>query len=55
MILCISKGEMPFKMYKKILENFLGRVGTHIFIIVVFFWKKYDFMHFERQNAFQNA
>ena len=32
----------------------LGRVsGTHISII--FFKKKYDFMHFERHFAFQNA
>ena len=30
----------------------LGRVGTHI---LFFLEKKYNFMHFERQNAFQNA
>ena len=31
------------------------RVGTHIFLII-FFWKKiYNFMHFERHVAFQNA
>ena len=29
----------------------LGRVGAHIF----FLEKKNNFMHFERQNAFQNA
>ena len=29
----------------------IGRVDTHIF----FFRKKYNFMHFERQNAFQNG
>ena len=29
----------------------LGRVGTHFF----FSGKKYNFMHFERRNAFQNA
>ena len=29
----------------------LGRVGTHIF----FSGKIYNFMHFERRNAFQNA
>ena len=34
--------------------NILGRVDTHIFFYF-FFWKKYNFMHFERQNAFQNA
>ena len=33
----------------------LGRVGTHSFFIFFFFWKKYDFMHFERLFAFQNA
>ena len=31
-------------------EN-LGRVGTHIFFIF-FSGEKYNFMHFERQNAF---
>ena len=31
----------------------LGRAGTHIFFIL-FLWKKYNFMHFERQTAFQN-
>ena len=32
----------------------LGRVGTYIFIL--FFRKKiYNFMHFERHFAFQNA
>ena len=30
----------------------LGRVGTYIFF---FSGKKYDFMHFERHFAFQNA
>ena len=34
----------------------LGRVGTHIFLNYIFFWKKiYNFMHFERHLAFQNA
>ena len=28
----------------------LGRVGA-----LFFFWKKYNFMHFERHFAFQNA
>ena len=28
----------------------LGRVGTHIFLNI-FFWKKYNFMHFERQRT----
>ena len=32
----------------------LGRVGTHIFLFF-FFWKKYNFMHFKRHFAFQNA
>ena len=26
----------------------LGKVGTHIFFILSFFWKKINFMHFER-------
>ena len=30
----------------------LGRVGTHIFFLLE---KFYDFMHFERRFAFQNA
>ena len=34
--------------------NFLGRIGTHIFFIY-FVLEKYNFMHFERQFAFQNA
>ena len=34
--------------------KFLGRVGTHVFL-VFFSWKKYNFMHFERHFAFQNA
>ena len=33
----------------------LDRVGTHIFLIIVFSGKKYNFMHFERRNAFQNV
>ena len=33
----------------------LGRVGTHIFLIVFFSGKKYNFMHFKRHFAFQNA
>ena len=32
----------------------LGREGTHFFLNI-FFWKKYDFMHFERHFAFQNG
>ena len=32
----------------------LGRVGTHI-CLIFFFWKKYNFMYFERHFAFQNA
>ena len=30
-------------------EN-LGRVGSHIFTNYYLFWKKYNFMHFERQD-----
>ena len=26
----------------------LGRVGTHV--LIFYFWKKYNFMHFERRN-----
>ena len=34
----------------------LGRVGTHKFFLIIFFLEKnYDFMHFERHFAFQNA
>ena len=33
----------------------LGRVGTHIFFKLFFLEKKYQFMHFERHLAFQNA
>ena len=35
----------------------LGRVGTHIFFFLIIFFsgKKYNFMHFERHFAFQNA
>ena len=33
----------------------LGRVGTHIFFNHFLFWKKYNFMHFERHFAFQDA
>ena len=34
----------------------LGRVCTHIFFLIIFFLeKKYNFMHFERHLAFQNA
>ena len=33
----------------------LGRVGIHIFLNSFFSGKKYNFMHFERRNAFQNA
>ena len=33
----------------------LGKVGTHTFFILSFFWKKYNFMHFERHFAFKNA
>ena len=33
-------------------ENF-SRVGTHTLKKKI--WKKYDFMHFERHLAFQNA
>ena len=35
----------------------LGRVGTHVFFCFCFFksGKKYNFMHFERHYAFQNA
>ena len=36
---------------KKYLPKFTGE--TYNFFQV--FWKKYNFMHFERQNAFQNA
>ena len=28
----------------------LGMVGKHFFLIIFFFWKNYNFMHFERQN-----
>ena len=31
-----------------------GTVGTHIFFLF-FLLKKYNFMHFERHFAFQNA
>ena len=34
--------------------NILGRVGTHIIFLIIFFWKKYNYMHFERHFAFQN-
>ena len=30
----------------------LGRVGTHMFFFI-FFWKKYNLMHFERQSPFK--
>ena len=33
----------------------LGRVGTHILLIFFISGKKYNFMHFERHFAFQNA
>ena len=33
----------------------LGRIGTHIFFNYLFSGKKYNFMHFERHLAFQNA
>ena len=33
----------------------LGRVGTHIFLIIFFLGKKNNFMHFERHFTFQNA
>ena len=33
----------------------LGRVGTQIFFSILFSGKKYNFMHFERQFAFQKA
>ena len=33
----------------------LGRVGTHIFFKYFFSGKLYNFMHFERHFAFQNA
>ena len=34
----------------------LGKVGTHNFIIIIFYsGKKYNFMHFERHFPFQNA
>ena len=32
----------------------LGRVDTQT-CLMIFFWNKYQYMHFERQNAFQNA
>ena len=34
--------------------NILGRIGTHIFF-TYFSGKNYNFMHFERPFAFQNA
>ena len=33
----------------------LGRIGTNIFLQFFFLEKKYNFMHFERHLAFQNA
>ena len=34
----------------------LGRIGTLIiFLFTFFFWKEYNFMHFERHFTFQNA
>ena len=39
-----KKSEFPVTGLK-----ILGRIETHIF----FFWKKYNFMHNERQNAFK--
>ena len=33
----------------------LARVGTNTFFNYFFLEKMYNFMHFERQNAFQNA
>ena len=35
-------------------QKILGGVGTHIFLMI-FFWKKYNFVYFERHFAFQNA
>ena len=31
------------------------RQGTHIFLIIFFFWKKNNFMHFEGYFTFQNG
>ena len=28
--------------------NILGRAGTHFFLIIFIFWKKYNVAHFER-------
>ena len=36
-------------------QKILGRVGIYFFNYSFFWKKKYNFMHFERQFAFQNA
>ena len=36
--------------------NILGKVGTHIlfyYFYFIFFWKKYNFMHFESVSLFK--
>ena len=52
---CLSK--YLFRPNKKISVfrvtglKILGRVGTHIFFNYFFFWKKNNFMHFERHEV----
>ena len=44
------------KMFRVMGLKSLGRVSTHNFFNYFFVWKKiYNFMHFERHVAFQNA
>ena len=68
MLKCLAQGQyhanggIQIRPNKKIISVFrvtglkiLGRAGTHILFKSFFFFQKYNFMHFERHLAFQNA
>ena len=52
---CQIRPNKKISMFRVTGLKILGRVGTHIFFDSLFFWKKYDFINFERHFACQNA
>ena len=51
-----GKAKQKYKCVSGIGLIILGWVGTYVFISFIFFLEKiYNFMHFERHLAFQNA
>ena len=45
LLYCVVSPNKKISVFQVTGLKILGRVGTHIFLIFFFFWKKYYFMH----------